>query len=341
MILAGDIGGTHTRFALFQHQPNATASALQMVLERVYPSRDYKSLDEIVGLFLSNEKATIDLACLGIAGPVLHGEVSTPNLAWVVNALRLAKVIGVETAWLINDLQAHASGIDDLTPQDFVALNQVDRGVGNAALIAAGTGLGEAGLYWDGLRRHAFPCEGGHSDFAPRNDLEIALLQYLLKKFGRVSYERILSGPGLKNIYEFLRDTGREQEPDWLKKELAASSDPVVVISEQGLQAKCSICERVLEIFVSVYGAEAGNLALKLMASGGVFVSGGIAAKILPKLSGPAFIEAFVAKGRLQPLLETIPVKVIVNDRVGLIGAARYAVNQHSAISPQLQLKPT
>lgn len=333
MILAGDIGGTHTRIALFESDAASATPTLKMLLERVYPSREYKSLDEIVSLFLSHERVAVDRACFGIAGPVIHGEVSTPNLAWVVSALRLAKIVASDAVWLINDLQAHASGVDDLLPTDFVALNKVVSGIGNGALIAAGTGLGEAGLYWDGLRRWPFPCEGGHADFAPRNDLEIALLQHLLRKFGRVSYERVLSGPGLRNIYEFLRDSGREQEPNWLQEELTASPDPVAVISVHGLQGKCSICERVLDIFVNVYGAEAGNLALKLMASGGVFLSGGIAAKILPKLTGPAFIEAFVTKGRLQPLLEAIPVKVIVNDQVGLIGAARYAVNRQIAIS--------
>ena len=331
MILAGDIGGTHTRIALVRQDTGSSGGVVKLELERVYPSRDYKSLDEIVSLFLSNQKADIDLACFGIAGPVLHGEVSTPNLPWMVSADRLAKRIGTQSVWLINDLQAHASGIDDLQPQDFVALNKVEAGIGNAALIAAGTGLGEAGLYWDGSRRRPFPCEGGHTDFAPRNDLEIALLRYLLAKLGRVSYERVVSGPGLQNIYDFLRDTGKADAPKWLQQEFHASSDPVAVISEHGLAADCTICEQALDIFVSVYGAEAGNLALKLMATGGVFLSGGIAAKILPKLTGPAFIEAFTAKGRLQPLLETIQVKVVVNDRVGLIGAARYAVEQQSA----------
>ena len=321
MILAGDIGGTHTRIAIFEE----SGSALKMLLERIYPSREYKSLDEIVSLFLSNEKFTIDSACFGIAGPVLHGRVSTPNLAWVVDALQLAKELGIEPVWLINDLQAHASGVDDLQPTDFISLNRVDASVGNAALIAAGTGLGEAGLYWDGKQRHAFPCEGGHADFAPRNDLEVDLLQYLLGKFGRASYERVLSGPGLQNVYNFLVASGKEQEPQWLKDELAQSIDPAAVISQHGLEGKAPICERALDIFVSVYGAEAGNLALKLMATGGVFVSGGIAAKILPKLTGPAFMQSFISKGRLQPVMETIPVKVIVNDRVGLIGAARYA----------------
>jgi glucokinase len=338
MILAGDIGGTNTRIALFQL--DAGAGTLKKLEERVYPSREHKNLDEIVSLFLSDQKTTVQLACFGVAGPVLHGEVSTSNLPWVVNARQLAKQIGIKDVWLINDLEAHASGIDDLAAKDFVVLNRVDAGAGNSALIAAGTGLGEAGLYWDGSGRRPFPCEGGHTDFAPRNDLEIALLRHLLAKFKRVSYERVLSGPGLVSIYEFLRDTGKEQEPEWLKEELQRSADAAVVISEQGLQAKAPICERVLDIFVSVYGAEAGNLALKLMAIGGVFVSGGIAAKILPKLRAPAFIQAFVDKGRMQSLLETIPVKVIVNDKVGLIGAARYAARQHSAGSLRLERSP-
>ena len=332
MILAGDIGGTNTRIALFE--PDAAGGAPKMLVERVYPSRAHKSLDEIVSQFMSNEHARVDRACFGVAGPVLHGEVSTPNLAWVVSALQLAKEIGIETVWLINDLQAHASGIDDLAPTDFVPLNKIDRGAGNAALIAAGTGLGEAGLYWDGLRRLPFPCEGGHADFAARSDLEIALLQYLLKKFGRVSYERVLSGPGMKNIYDFLRDSGTEKEPEWLKKELAGAADPVALASEYGLQGKAPICERMLDIFVSIYGAEAGNLALKIMATGGLFISGGIAGKIMPKLTTGTFLEAFISKGRLQPVMETIPVKVIVNERIGLIGAARYAAMQQVAAIP-------
>jgi len=327
MILAGDIGGTHTRIALFQQE----AARLKMLVERIYPSREHKSLDEIVSLFLSNEHVNVDRACFGVAGPVLHGEVSTPNLAWIVSAVQLARQIGIETVWLINDLQAHASGIDDLVPEDFVALNNIDSSTGNAALIAAGTGLGEAGLYWDGVRRWPFPCEGGHADFAPRNDVEIALLQYLLKKFGRVSCERVLSGPGLHNIYEFLRDTRIEEEPAWLKVELAGSNDAAALISEYGLEGKAAICQRVLDIFVSAYGAEAGNLALKIMATGGVFVSGGIAAKILPKMTNGAFLQAFISKGRLQHVMETIPVKIILNERVGLIGAARYAAMQQDA----------
>ena len=324
MILAGDIGGTHTRISLFSQE----AGRLRPGLEKVYPSREHKSLDEILGIFLRDAGASVTLACFGIAGPVLHGRVTASNLPWIVDASVLAKQLSLETVWLINDLEAHASGIDDLDVADLISLNSAGPAEGNAALIAAGTGLGEAGLYWDGAHRHAFPCEGGHSDFAPRNDSEIGLLQYLLKKFGRVSYERVLSGPGLKNIYDFLRDSGLEAEPQWLQDELRQAPDPVAVISKHGMDAKASICERSLDMFVSLYGAEAGNLALKLMATGGVFISGGIAGRILPKLTQPAFMQAFVGKGRLQPLLEAIPVKVITNDRVGLIGAARYAARK-------------
>jgi glucokinase len=324
MILAGDIGGTHTRIAFFEQDQDR----LRMVLDRVYPSRDYHSLDEIVSLFISNQSVEVSAACFGIAGPVMHGRVSTPNLAWIVDALQLSKLLRVETVWLINDLQAHASGIDDLRGGDFVNLNSAAPGEGNAGLIAAGTGLGEAGLYWDGVRRRPFACEGGHCDFAPRTDLEVELFRYLSAKFGRVSYERILSGPGLRNTYEFLRDLKIEQEPAWLKEELTQASDPTFVISHVGMNAKAPICERALDVFVSVYGAEAGNLALKLLATGGVFISGGIAARILPRLQQPSFLQAFVSKGRMQPLLESIPVKVINNDQVGVLGAARYAVEQ-------------
>jgi glucokinase len=329
MILAGDIGGTHTRIALFELNQNR----LQKLLDRVYPSRDYKSLDEIVSLFISNENVQVSAACFGIAGPVMHGQVSTPNLAWVVDTLQLIKLLQVQAVWLINDLQAHASGIHDLEAADFIHLNTAAVGEGNAALIAAGTGLGEAGLYWDGIRHHPFACEGGHCDFAPRNDLEMELWRYLNKKFGRVSYERILSGPGLNNVYQFLRDSGTEQEPDWLKEEIQQSADPTVIISHVGMNGKAAICEHSLDIFVSVYGAEAGNLALKMLATGGVFLSGGIAGRILPRLQGPAFFHSFVSKGRMQPLLEKIAVKVVNNDQVGVIGAARYAVEQMSPVA--------
>jgi glucokinase len=330
MILAGDIGGTHSRLGLFRQE----GGHLRLVEEEIYSSREHSGLAEIVKTFLKSKTAAIDYTSFGIAGPVLNGIAVTPNLPWVIDQSKLAKECGIANVSLINDLEAHASGVDDLEPNDLVTLNVGVPATGNAALIAAGTGLGEAGLYWDGARHHAFPCEGGHADFAPRNDLELALLQYLLRKFGHVSWERVVSGPGLKNIYDFLRDSGTEEEPPWLRDELAASVDPATVISQHGLTGKAPICEHTLEIFVRLYAAEAGNLALKLMATGGIYLSGGIAPRILRVLSQPLFLEAFVSKGRMRSLLEQIPVKVITNDRVGLLGAARHAVSMAEAPHP-------
>jgi glucokinase len=213
-----------------------------------------------------------------------------------------------------------------LQEKDMICLNHVrGQAVGNQAVIAAGTGLGQAGMFWDGTKHQVFASEGGHADFAPSNEMEIELFRYLHARFGHVSYERVLSGPGLHNVYEFLRDTGHGKEPQWLTEEMA-QSDPAAVISRAGINGECSLCEQALDLFVSVYGAEAGNLALKVKATGGVFLGGGIAPKLLPKLSGPGFMAAFLNKGRLRPLLETVPVKVITNDSTALLGAARCAV---------------
>jgi glucokinase len=257
--------------------------------------------------------------------------VYTPNLAWLVDAMVLSKLLDIEGVRLINDLEAQAYGLGGLRSEDFAQLNPKAPGdpgetFGNAALIAPGTGLGEAGLHWDGTSHHPFASEGGHADFAPRTELEIGLLQYLAAKFKRVSYERVLSGPGLFNIYSFLRDSGREQEPGWLREEFAHSSDAARTITQNALAAKAAICERTLEIFVAVLGAEAGNVALRFMATGGVSIAGGIAPKILPALQQAEVLEAFVAKGRLRPMLEIIPVSVVLNRKSGLIGAARCAV---------------
>jgi glucokinase len=327
MILAGDIGGTNTRIALFEPIDNK----LRLVQEQVYPSRDHRGLSEIVQLFLRERPRQISAASFGIAGPVINQTVSTPNLPWVISGAEISEKTSIKQLSLINDLQAHASGVGELDPEDFIGLNSAVPEPGNAALVAAGTGLGEAGLYWDGTVHHAFPCEGGHGDFAPRNDVEVALLQYLMRKFGRVSYERIVSGPGLRNVYEFLRDTQLEAEPAALRQELAEASDAAPIISQHAMKGDSAICVRALKIFVQVYGAEAGNMALKMLATAGVFISGGIAARILSKLQAPEFLEAFVAKGRLTPLMKAIPVKVIMNGRVGLLGAARYAQQRLNA----------
>lgn len=322
MILAGDIGGTHTRLALF----TVEGERLTSVIEETFPSRAYSGLAEIVSQFMSAHKLSASSACFGIAGPVKHGRCETTNLPWVVEARQLASALSIPTVFLINDLEANAYGIATLTPSEWVVLNAgAPNAVGNAAVIAAGTGLGEAGLYWDGKSYRPFATEGGHTDFAPRTALEVELLRFLLARFERVSYERVLSGPGLLNIYQFLRDTGRGEEPAWLTEELRRQ-DPAAAITQAALAGQCALCEQALALFVPLYGAEAGNLALKVMATGGVFVGGGIAPKIIPRLTTSTFMEAFLAKGRMRPVLEAIPVRVILNDRAALFGAARYAV---------------
>lgn len=322
MILAGDIGGTHARLAFFQ----ADNGYLKLVSETSFASREYSGLEIIVSTFLDQQHLGVDAACFGIAGPVRNGRAEVSNLPWIVESSRLAREIKVGCTFLINDLEASAWGIGALNAEDLLILNEGALGAkGNQAVIAAGTGLGQAGMFWDGRQHHVFACEGGHTDFGPRNDLEVNLLEYLLAKFGRVSYERVLSGPGLVNIYQFLRDTGRGEEPEWLTEKLAIG-DPAATISTAALSGQSRLCEQTLDIFVSIYGAEAGNLALKVLATGGVFVSGGIAPKILPKLKEEKFREAFLDKGRMRPLLEAMPVRVIVNENTGLLGAARCAV---------------
>jgi glucokinase len=321
MILAGDIGGTNARLAYFQPQNGH----LRLVSERVFPSREHSELGEIVTEFLGDSKTLPDVACFGIAGPVRNGRVETSNLPWIVEQSRLAKQIHLPATFLINDLEASAWGIGALEPSDLVSLNQVNGAtVGNQAVIAPGTGLGEAGLFWDGNRHHVFACEGGHTDFGPQNDLQIELTRYLQKRFGHVSYERVLSGPGLVNVLEFLCDTGCGKKSAGFAAALE-QGDPAAVISKAALDGTESVAEKALDLWVSVYGAEAANLALKVMATGGLFLAGGISPKILPKLMGPVFMQSFVEKGRLRPLLEAIPVQVVTNEKAGLLGAARCA----------------
>lgn len=321
MILAGDIGGTHTRLAFFERDP---AEAQPLAIE-VFPSREYGGLGEIARKFLDGHKLRAKSACFGIAGPVRRGRVAVSNLPWVVDAGELAASLSIASVALINDLEANAYGIDVLSPLDFVVLNPgAADAAGNQALIAAGTGLGEAGIAATPTGRRPFATEGGHTDFGPRNELEIELLRYLLPRFGHVSYERVLSGMGLESIYQFFRDTGRGVETQELAAEMA-SGDPGAVISRHGLAGGSDLCVQVLDLFVSLYGAEAGNLALKVMATGGVFIGGGIAPKILPKLQQPAFLEAFFDKGRMGKILKEMPVRVITNDKTALLGAARYA----------------
>ena len=327
MILAGDIGGTNARLAYFQSQNGN----LRLISERVFPSREYTELGEIVSEFLKKTDARPDVACFGIAGPVHHGRVETSNLPWVIEQSRLAKQIQLPATLLINDLEANAWGIGELNPQDLSPLNSLSQAVGNQAVIAPGTGLGEAGLFWNGTQHEVFACEGGHADFAPQGDLQIELLRFLADRYGHVSYERVLSGPGLVNVYEFLRAKGYAEEPAGFAAQVTGGN-AAATISHAALDGNNRLASAALDLWISVYGAEAGNLALKIMATGGIFLSGGISPKILPKLTGPTFMNAFLEKGRMRPLLESIPVQVIMNDKAGLLGAARCAATKSNTV---------
>jgi glucokinase len=332
MILAGDIGGTSTRLGIYEIK----GKRLNLLAQETYPSRGTKGLEEIVAKFKHSNKFPAEFACFGIAGPVKQGRVEATNLPWTVDAAQLSLALSLPVVWLINDLEANAYGAAALKKKDFEVLNAGTADLtGNAAIISAGTGLGEAGFYFDGKRYRPFASEGGHVDFAPRNELEIELLRYLISKFGRASYERVLSGPGLKNLHAFLRDTGKGEEPAWFVEEVK-SKDPSAVIATAALAGKCDLCVKALDLFVTIYGAEAGNLALKLKATRGVLIGGGIAPKILPKLKGAAFMQAFRDKGQMGALLGPIPVRVILNDKTALLGAALYAALEAGLVEHKL-----
>jgi glucokinase len=322
LILAGDIGGTKTHLALFSLQ----VEKLQAEIKKTFPSKQYPGLEPVVEEFLADQQVSISCACFGIAGPVVDGQVKTPNLPWVVDATAISQRFKLDSVDLLNDLEAAGYGIFTLEPHELFTLNEgVSGRRGNKVLIAAGTGLGEATLYDDGRDYHPSASEGGHGDFAPTGETEIDLLRYLMKKFGHVSYERVVSGPGIANIYGFLRDSGRLEEPDWLKQKISAAEDASGVISQEGLAGSSAICVQALDLFVSAYGAEAGNLALRGKATGGVYIGGGIAPKIFAKLKDGTFMQAFLDKGRYRELLSAMPVRVIMNDQAALQGAAYYA----------------
>jgi glucokinase len=322
LILAGDIGGTKTHMALF----SVEGEKLQPRLKKTFPSKQYPGLEPVVEEFLAGNKLSISRASFGVAGPVVDSKVKTPNLPWLIDAAKIAQLFDVGPVALLNDLEAGAYGIFTLEPHDLFTLNEgVSGRRGNKVLIAAGTGLGEATLYDDGRHYHPIASEGGHGDFAPRDETEIDLLRFLIKKFGHVSYERVVSGPGVANIYAFLRDSGRIDEPDWLKEKIAAAEDASAAIAQEGLAGNSAISAQTLDLFASVYGAEAGNLALRGKAIGGVYVGGGIAPKLLAKLKDGTFMRAFLDKGRYRQLLSSIPVRVILNDQAALQGAAFYA----------------
>jgi glucokinase len=321
MILAGDIGGTKTNLAYFMVEKQR----LIPTLVKSYASQRHRSLNEVVEQMLAEHPADVTGAAFGIAGPVVDGRSKLTNLGWEVDSREVAEILRVDSVGLINDLEATAYGTLRLAPDEKMVLNagiaQPRRPI---AVIAAGTGLGEGALVWDGKRYRAIPSEGGHTDFGPRNEVEIELLRFLTKKFHRTSYERIIAGPGFLNLYEFFRSKADYPEPAWLKEKML-SGDPSAAISQAGVEGKDRVCVEVVETFTSLYGAESGNLALKILATGGVYVCGGIAPKILTMIQ-KHFMEAFVAKGRYSNLMKQMPVYVVLNDKTALIGAAHYAL---------------
>ena len=329
MILAGDVGGTKVHLGLYDF----TEGKLKCTRDTQYPAKEYSGLEEIVKEFLGAD--TVSAACFGVPGPVRNGRLRLTNLPWTLDSRELAAGLGIDHVFLINDLEANGYGIAELSADQIVTLSEGDSGqTGNRALIAAGTGLGEALLIWNGHIHVPNPSEGGHSDYAPRNEDEIDLLRFLKQKYnGRISFERVISGMGLTNIYEFLREVRGMEEPAWLAERIAAVPDPNAVITELALAAKSEICEKALDMFVSAYGAEAGNLALKVLSVGGLYIGGGIAPRILEKLKDGTFIKAFTDKGRLSQLLINMPVRVILESKAALLGAAAYAEARAAEIS--------
>jgi glucokinase len=297
-----------------------------------FPAKDYSGLEEIVKEFLG--AFTVTAACFGVPGPVRDGRLRLTNLPWTLDSRELSVSLGINHVFLINDLEANGYGVAELAADQIYTLSEGDASqIGNRALIAAGTGLGEALLIWNGHSHTPYPSEGGHADYAPRNEDEIDLLRFLKQKYsGRISQERVVSGQGLTNIYDFLREVRGIDEPVWLAERLAAE-DPNAVITELALAAKSEICEKALDMFVSAYGAEAGNLALKVLSVSGLYIGGGIAPRILEKLKDGTFLKAFTDKGRLSQLLINMPVRVILESRAALMGAAAYAEARAAEIS--------
>jgi glucokinase len=346
MILAGDIGGTKTNLALYEW----TTERTEPIRLESFHSRDYTSLEDILQEFLepptpptaldgattegsgsaqetkpTPERITIAAACFGIAGPVIDNHSETTNLPWIVDGAKIAKQFNIPRVQLLNDLESTAYGILLLRPDEIEVLNPgvPPKKRQALALIAAGTGLGEAILFWDGKSYRPMPSEGGHADFAPNNDQEIELLRYLRGQYLHVSYERVLSGPGLHAIYEYLRDT-KKNEPTWLAEKVKAGN-PAAEIAEAGLKGQADIAKQALDLFASIYGAEAGNLALKALALDGVYIGGGIAPKLIQKLQDGTFMKAFTNKGRYKRLMTNMPVKVVMNQQTALLGAASVA----------------
>ncbi|OGO06965.1 MAG: glucokinase [Chloroflexi bacterium RBG_13_56_8] len=326
MLLAGDIGGTKVDLGVFSPQEGPRAP----IAEATFASTSYPDAETLIREFLDEIEIQVDRVCLGVPGPIIDGGANITNLPWAIDQRELMKSLNVSSVHLLNDLEAMGYGLLLLEQDDLLTL-QTGQPVqhGTIAVIAPGTGLGEAFLSWNGSQYVAHASEGGHTDFGPNNPLQLDLLRYLQNRYSHVSYERVCAGQGFPNIYSFLRDSGRASEPDWLAQEIAEVDDPAPIIVRHALdeEASCGLCAATLELLVSILGAEAGNLALKVLSDGGVFLGGGVPPHILPSLKGEGFLQAFCQKGRLSYVLERMPVHVILSPKVVLLGAARFGLD--------------
>ncbi len=324
MLLAGDIGGTKTVLALFAPE----SDALEVRYELTFWNRDFDSLEAVILAFLKETTEPITSACFGVAGPVVQGQAQITNLPWVIDASAIQAAFGFPQVFLLNDLEAIANAIPYLTAVDLVTLNEgIPEPQGALAVIAPGTGLGEAFLVWNGRNYQAHPSEGGHVSFGPTNVEQVELLTYMLSRFNHVSVERVCSGSGIPNLYGSLRQSGRYEEPDWLRQALVEAVDPTPVISAAAIERDEPICVATLNLFLDILADEASNLALKVLSTGGVYLGGGIPPRILPQLQQPRFIEVFSNKGRFSGLMRKMPVHVIRNPKSALYGAAYYGLN--------------
>lgn len=321
MLLAGDIGGTKTHLAIF----SSPGELRTPVVEKTFPSARYASLEVMVKEFLTQVDVQVDRACFGVAGPIMNGKAKITNLPWVMDEEEMQKSLGIPKICLLNDLSAMAYGVPLLEEQDIYTLNAgTPQPGGTIAVVAPGTGLGEAFLVHNGSRYIAHPSEGGHADFAPLNERELDLLRFMLQRSAHVSYEHVCSGIGLPNLYAFLQSTGAYEEPDWLSDQLSLVSDHTPTIVKGAVESAVPICIETLKTFVSILGAEAGNMALKVLSSGGVYIGGGLPPRFLSFFTDGSFMQAFLAKGRMGQMLSRYPVYIILYPNVALIGAAAH-----------------
>lgn len=320
IVLAADVGGTKTELALFQIEKGKLVS----IKNQRYPTSDHDSVVKAIRHFHEDKSLFINCACLGVAGTVDGDKVRGVNFAWEIDAKKLELDLNIKRVLLINDLQANAYGLSALEDADFETLTEGEREQGNAAIISPGTGLGEAGMYWDGSHFYPYATEGGHCNFSPGNELDIALWKFLKIKFDHISWERLVSGQGIHNIYQFLRSYRDEKEPEWLTKQFL-NEDPAIAISTAAKENKDAICIETLQLFVRYLAVESAQLSLKAKATGGIYIGGGIVPKILDFIDKKEFYKNFINVGRMEHLVKTIPVKIVLNDKTALMGAAYYA----------------